>query len=217
LHDRRGVPYATPWNLGQDILSRAQRGDFDRASDEAKAQAVSEFIRACSEGAAVLALQPFTGVDTALLTPVHYRLVAGIARVRGYIVDARAVQLEILGPLRGKIVFHHAAMMGAKFVPFMNILAVPVAYGLTCAIGGVSAEFYARDRDMKRREMRARFDAAYKRSHDQAYKEKRNELRAMFRDPATRRRIDELKKARRDGTMGPEEAERRIDEILGAS
>jgi hypothetical protein len=119
-----------------------------------------------------------------------------------------------LWPLRDKILFHHFAMMGVKFVPFTNILAIPVAYGLTCAIGAVSAAYYGRGCAVAKREMRGLFDAVYKRANERAYREKRNELRAMFRSPEIRRRIDELKKARRDGTMGPEEVERRIDEIL---
>jgi uncharacterized protein (DUF697 family) len=209
------VPTSTAWNAGQELLNRAHRGEFDHASEETRAQAVSELIQGCSSAAAVLALQPFTGVDSALVTPIHYRMVEGIARIRGHVVDALAIYRDILRPLRDKVLFDHFAMMGLKFVPFTNILAIPVAYGLTCALGAVSAEYYGRDRAMDRREMRSLFDAVYKRANRRAYKEKRNELRAMFRSPAIRQRIDELKKARREGTLRPEEVERRIDELLG--
>jgi hypothetical protein len=141
-------------------------------------------------------------------------MVEGIARIRGHVVDARGIYRDIVRPLRDKILFHHFAMMGVKFVPFTNVLAIPVAYGLTCAIGAVGAGYYGRGRAMEKREMRALFDAVYKRANERAYREKRNELRAMFRSPAIRRRIDELKKASREGRIGPAEVERRIDEIL---
>jgi uncharacterized protein (DUF697 family) len=208
------VPGTPPWNLWKELLNRAERGEFDTADAETKARVASEFIRACSSAAAVLALQPFTGVDSALVTPLHYRMVCGVARIHGYAVDARATYAEILWPLRAKIVTHHLGMMAAKFVPFTNLLAVPVAYGLTCAIGGVSAEYYARGRALEPREMRTRFSAIYKRAHGQAYKEKRNEFRAMFRSPEVRRQIEELRKERHDGTADADDVERKVEEIL---
>jgi uncharacterized protein (DUF697 family) len=208
------VPSAVPWNLCNEILDRVQRGEFDHAGEEAKGRAVTELISSCSSAAAVLALQPFTGVDTALVTPLHYRMVAGIARIRGYALEARAPYEEILGRLRGKIFAHHLGMMAVKFIPFTNLLAVPVAYGLTCAIGGVSSEYYERGRTMGAKEMKQRFNAIYKKAHEQAFREKRNEFRTMFRNPTIRRQIGELKKARHEGTASAEEVERRIDEIL---
>ena len=208
------MPSTSPWNLWRELLYRAEQGEFDTADAETRARVASEFVRACSSAAAVLALQPFTGVDSALVTPLHYRMVCGVARIHGYAVDARATYAEILWPLRAKIVAHHLGMMAAKFVPFTNLLAVPVAYGLTCAIGGVSAEYYARGRALQPREMRSRFSAIYKRAHGQAYKEKRNEFRAMFRSPEVRRRIDDLKKDRHAGAADADDVERRIEEIL---
>jgi uncharacterized protein (DUF697 family) len=208
------VPATPPWNVCKEALQRAQSGEFDHASENVKAAVVSEVIRSCSSSVAVFALQPFTGVDSAIITPIHYRMVGVIARIYGCATDTRAAYREILRALRGRIITHHLAMMGAKFVPFTNLLAVPVAYALTCAIGEVSAEYYRRGRAIEKREMKARFDATYMKAHEHAFREKRNELRAMFRAPEIQKQVRELKKARSDGTLGPEEVERRIDEIL---
>jgi hypothetical protein len=41
------------------MLKRAEDGEFDGATDEAKADAVADLIRTCSGTAAVFALQPF--------------------------------------------------------------------------------------------------------------------------------------------------------------
>jgi len=195
-------------------MVRAERGEFDGATEGERERAVAEVIRTCSSSAAVFALQPFTGMDSAIITPIHYRMVGVIARIHGYPLEARTAYREIQRLLRGRIFGHHIAMMGAKFVPFTNFLAVPIAYGLTCALGEVSAEYFRRGRDVEKREMRSRFDATYVKAHEVAFREKRNELRAMFRAPEVQKQIQKLKEARRDGKLASEEVERRIDEIL---
>jgi uncharacterized protein (DUF697 family) len=213
LHDLAGV-ISAPWNLCNATLTRAQGGEFDGASEQTKENAVQELIRRCSSAVAVYALQPLPGVDSAIVIPVHNRMVGIIARIRGYRIDARRVDQDILGPLSGELLFTHAAMVGAKLIPFVDIFAVSVAYALTCALGQVSDEYYRRRRAMAEREMRLHFDACYAKAYEFAFREKRNEFRAMFRDRKVREQIGELKKARRDGTIAAEEVERRIDDIL---
>jgi uncharacterized protein (DUF697 family) len=196
------------------MLRRAQTGEFDQASEDRKAHAISDLLQTCSSSAAVLALQPFPGVDSAIVTPIHHRMIEVIARIRGYPVETRPVYDEVLGPLGGKLVVPHLAMLASKIVPFADIFGVSVAYALTRAIGCVSDEYYRRGQAMEKREMRAQFTVNYKKAYEHAFKERRNELRAMFRNPEVRRKVRELKKARRDGTIAADEVERKIDEAL---
>jgi uncharacterized protein (DUF697 family) len=208
------VVSVAPWNLCNATLKRAEAGEFDHASDNAKTVVIHDLIRGCSSAVAVLALQPFPGIDSAFVAPIHQRMIGVIARVHGYRVDNRAIDQDILGPLGAEILVSHVAMVAAKLLPFVDIFAVCLAYALTVGIGRASHEYYRRHREMTEAEMRRLFDAHYTMAYEHAYKEKRNELRAMFRDASVRQRIRELKKARRDGTIEDEEVERRIDEIL---
>jgi uncharacterized protein (DUF697 family) len=196
------------------LLGRAQRGEFDNASENARDGVVSELVGNCSWTVAACALQPFPGVDSAIVAPIHRQMIETVGRIYGYHLDGRAISKDILEPLRGRIVFHHAAMVGAKLVPFVDILAVPVAYALTCGIGEVSKAYYRRGRSMPKREMRARFDTVYARAHEHAFREKRNEIRAMFSTRRKQRQIRDLKKAGRNGTLTLSEVEQRIEEIL---
>jgi uncharacterized protein (DUF697 family) len=203
-----------PWNICKDLLGRAQNGEFDHATDSTRDGVVSELVGTCSWTVAAYALQPFPGVDSAIVAPIHRQMIETVARIYGYRVDGRVISKRILGPLRSRILIHHAAMVAAKVVPFVDILAVAVAYALTCGIGEVSKAFFRRGGAMRKREMRARFDAVYAQAHERAFKEKRNELRAMFSNRKVQSEIRDLKKAARDGKLAIGEVERRIEEVL---
>jgi uncharacterized protein (DUF697 family) len=208
------VAAPTPWNVYRETLEHSLHDDFDHASEEARASAVSRLIETSSAAAAVLAFQPFPGVDSLLVTPVHQELVEGIAHIRGFRLDRHGVFHEIVYPLGRRLVVQHAAMAATKLIPFADFLAVPVAYALTLTLGQVADDYFRRGRSMSPEELRTCFDAVYKVERAHAVKEKRDELRALFREPEVRRRVEEVKEAGRRGALSPEQVDRAIGEIL---
>jgi uncharacterized protein (DUF697 family) len=202
------------WSRYQETLRRAQSGELDHASEEEKRAAISDLIEMTSSATTALALQPLPGVDSAFVTPILARMVDAIARVRGYRLDPGAAYDAVAGPIGEQILISHLAIAAAKLLPFLDMVGTAMAYGLACATGEVSAEYYRRGREMDRREMRSRFQTRYKKSYELAFRERRDDLLALFRTPAVRERIRQLKKARRDGSVQADEVADRMDEIL---
>ncbi|MCL2449641.1 MAG: hypothetical protein FWD17_11905 [Polyangiaceae bacterium] len=211
------MPVRNPWKAYRETLEHSLRGDFNHASEEARADAASRLIESSSIAAAVLACQPFPGVDTVLIGPVHRELLDGIAHIRGIRADRKDVYRDLLSPLAIPLFLQHAAMFGTKLVPFVDVLAVPIAYALTHSLGRLADEHFRCGRSMSPQELRARFGATYKTERALAFREKRDELKALLRDQKVRRQIDKIKDAGRRGAMSREEVARRIDEILARS
>jgi uncharacterized protein (DUF697 family) len=176
---RGGVTY-------REMLDKAIAGDFDSATEEEKGRVVGEAIRLSATRAAVVALQPLPLVDSAVLTPLQLRMVAGIARIRG--CRDREPGLRILGRLFESLVTPHLTMAGMKVILFVPILpdlvAASVAYALTWALGEVSDEFFRADRAPTDEELRARFDDLYRRKLELTYRERRDEVKARLRSLA---------------------------------
>jgi uncharacterized protein (DUF697 family) len=201
-----------------DALNKAIEGGFDGATEVEKTRAVEEAIRVASSGAAILALQPVALVDSAIITPLQIRMVRGIARIRGCRDSGVAVK-KIYGSILGGLVGPHLTMAGAKLIPIIPVLpdlvAVSVAYALTHAIGELSDCYFLTSPPPQDHEVRSRFDALYRRRFERTYREKRDEMTAMFRQsPEVRRKLRELKRERRTGAINEEEALRRAEELV---
>jgi uncharacterized protein (DUF697 family) len=205
---------AIPWSRYKATLRRAQNGELEHADEGGKRKAIEDLIEMASVAATALALQPFPGVDSALVGPIQTRMIVAIARVHGYRLDPSAPSRDILAPLGEQLVISHLTIAAAKLLPFLDLFGTAMVYGLMSATGDVSAEYYRRGRSMNRREMKARFRATYRRAYEKAFNEKRDDLRALFREPQVREQIRDLKRARCKGTLGADEVAARIDQLL---
>jgi uncharacterized protein (DUF697 family) len=164
-------------------MRRALAGGFESASEDEKSSLVDETIRASSTRAAVLTLQPVAVVDVALLTPLQRRMVEGIAHIRGR--SEAEVTGEIFRALSRPLIGPHVAIASAKLVPFVPLLpglfAVSVAYALTYALGEFTDAYVRATTPPPPDEMRTSFKAIYRRRFELTYREKREEMKAMFR------------------------------------
>jgi uncharacterized protein (DUF697 family) len=209
--------------MAQGHTAGAQRRDTtihgkgDGASGDPTAKAVRDLVRKCSLQTAALALEPVPLLDSAIFIPMQHTMVQSIARLRGHCLDGKAVR-ETFARIRGRLFVPNAIIALAKLITFVPVLpelvSGSVAYALTSAIGELTDRYFRRGGAMSPAEMRSSFDAIFREEFVRTYKERRDELRAMFRSPELRREIDELKHARHDGTMDPDEVARRTMEIL---
>jgi uncharacterized protein (DUF697 family) len=203
--------------LGTFDPSRVEQ--LDRASAAERTGAVAELIRKTSATAAVAAMQPFPLVDAAILTPLQHRLVRSIARIRRCRLDDDDIK-GMFRAVRGPIVASQATIAGAKvflLVPFFPAaVGVSLAYALTHAIGEVTDEYLSQP-GMEVEDMKPRLAVVSKRRFRQVLHVKRAQVRAMFSEPQTRRKIRELGKAARAGQIGPAEEVRQMDALLAAS
>jgi uncharacterized protein (DUF697 family) len=166
-----------------ETMKRALAGGFEGMSEEDKTHLVEETIRASSTRAAVLTLQPVAVVDVALLTPLQRRMVEGIAHIRGR-PEMEATN-EIFRTLSRQLIGPHLAIASAKLVPLVPLLpglfAVSVAYALTYSLGEFSDGCFLALSSPPPEEMRTSFKAIYRRRFEITYREKRDEMKAMFR------------------------------------
>jgi uncharacterized protein (DUF697 family) len=209
-----------PWSLYKETIRRAFEGGYDGATAEEKVRGVRKLVRLSSATAAALAVQPVPLVDSAVMTPIQHRMVEGVIRICRGRADEQA-QHEIFTALRGDVVAPHVAIAGMKLIPFVPILpdlvAVSIAYALTSAIGEVSIRYCGPGAAMTRAELRGAFAESYRERFERTYRQSRKEVKAMFSGNAEiRRRMRELRDARRAGDIGDQEAEDRADEILAA-
>jgi uncharacterized protein (DUF697 family) len=206
----------------RETLKRALHGELDGASEAEKAQAVRDIIRTTSEAASVVALQPIPFLDSPFIRPIQWGMVRGIGRVHGYRIDDHDAH-EIFRPIRRHIVARHALIGGAKLVPPVipfagGLIAISVAYALTSALGELSDRYFRSRRTMLPAQMRLLFERVFRDQFSNAFRQKRNAIRAkMRRDPEIRRRFDIVARAAREGMLTEEEAARRTDEILAGS
>jgi uncharacterized protein (DUF697 family) len=186
-----------------------------RGSVEEKTAAVDDLIRKTSAIAAVTALQPVPALDIAILTPLQRRLVRSIGLIRGCHLQEEELN-RMFRAVRRPIAVSQTMLVTAKLVQFIpwvpEIFAVSLAYALTCAIGEVSDEYLSHPIPVD--QLRSRMEEISSERFATALKVKRDELRALFRDPETRRRIKELKAARRDGKIDEDEVVRRMDALV---
>jgi uncharacterized protein (DUF697 family) len=181
------------------------------------AKAIRDVIRRSSLETAVLALEPLPLLDTAIFVPLQHRMVEAISRLRGYDLGDEAVR-ETFGMIRGRLIIPNATLAVAKlftFVPVVpDLLSGAVGLALTSAIGELADRYFCTGRRMSSEELRATFDALFMNEFKRAYRERRDELRALFRSPHVRRAVRDLKRAYRDGAMNPDELSRRMTAIV---
>jgi uncharacterized protein (DUF697 family) len=192
-------------------------GTQERAASDTKA--VREVIGRASTEAAVLALEPVPLLDTAIFVPIQHRMVQAIARIRGHDLDAEAVR-ETFGLIRGHLVAPNVAIAAAKLVAFVPVLpdliAGTIAWALTSTIGELADRYFSGGRAMPPAEVKACFDPLFRKQFGSAYRERRDELRAMFRSAQVRQAIGDARRAYQDGAIGTDELARRTTEILDA-
>jgi uncharacterized protein (DUF697 family) len=184
----RGSTGGAAWNPYRGTLKywhalkKAIDGGYDDASDKEKARAVDEAIQMSSSGAAIVALQPISFVDIALITPIQVRMVRGIGRIHGC-RDAKAAR-RIFQPLFGRLIRPHLTIAGVKFIPLVpvlpNLIAVSVAYALTYAVGELSDYYFRTSPALADGDMKVRFDAMYRQRFEHTYRDKRDEIKTMF-------------------------------------
>jgi uncharacterized protein (DUF697 family) len=193
--------------------------DLEHASAEEKKQYVEELIRKTSATAAVSALQPVPVLDVAILTPLQHRLVRSIGLVHGLCLDDEQVRL-IFREVRAPVVATQTALVATKllqWIPWVpEIIAVSLAYAITFAIGQVSDEYFTQS-GMSLDELKSRLEGVSKERFAEAVRAKQKEVRALVRNPETRRRVKELRKELHAGTIDEEEETRRLDAILRAN
>jgi uncharacterized protein (DUF697 family) len=209
------VPNTQTPVFGSIEPERAER--LVHASEEERTSAVAELIHKTSITAGVSSLQPVPVLDAAILTPLQYRMVRTIGRIRGCGVDDKEVN-RMFHAVRKPIIASQAWLLVAKllqWIPWVpEIFAFSLSYSLTFAMGKVSDEYFTR-KGMSVDELEPRLDEVSKKTFAEALDVKRNELRALFRDPETRHRIKELAKKQHEGKIDDDEAARRMDAILG--
>ena len=199
---------------------RILEGEFDRSSARQKAEVAREVILRSSLGAAALALEPVPFLDTAIVTPMQHHLVQSIGRLHGYRLESKDVE-AIFEVIRGGLYAPNAMIALAKVIVFVpvvpDLIAGTIAFALTSAVGKLGDRIFATGRTMSPSEMRTCFRTLFRGEFTHAYKERRDELKAMFRSPQVRRELEDLKRARQRGDVGPDELPRKTAEILDRS
>ena len=192
------------------------RAELEHRSPEEKARAVTELIRKASATSAVTSMQPFPLVDVVILTPLQHRMVRAIAGVYGVQLDAASLR-RVFRVIRGPIVAVQTLIALSKFaevIPFVSeALSASLAYAFTHAIGEVSGQYFSR-RSTRVDELESRVVTLSTQEFEEAFRVKRSELEAIFRDPDTRRQIRELKRERRQEKIDVDEEAQRMDAIL---
>jgi uncharacterized protein (DUF697 family) len=196
------------------MLERGLGGDFDRTTEREKSKAVVKTIRTCSMATALVSLEPFPIVDSAVMIPMQFRMVQAIGCIHGYVIDFNEVQNRIFKAFPGRLIALHSALACSKFVGFIPIVTdlfeASLAYALTSTIGELSDRYFRSGRTMPHARLAAEFDDIYKR----VYRQQRKELEALWGNPSLRRQFDQLKAARRDGLLSDDEFEHRLEELL---
>ncbi len=207
-----------PWSAYKESLRRALSGELDQASEQEKTSAAQDVIRNSSAAAAFVAMQPLAVVDSATITPIQYKMVQALARLRGSAAGVKEVHRQVFKPLGKKIVGRNAALAGAKIMPLIpvvpHLFGVSIAYALTATIGQLSDEYFSLGRMMPSEELVTRFDDVYRQQYERTYKQKRNELKAMWGPAARRRQVGALKTERREGKLTDDQFDRRLEDLL---
>jgi uncharacterized protein (DUF697 family) len=204
-----------PWSAYKESLRRCLSGELDHATEREKRSAVEDTIRNSSAAAAFVAMQPFAVVDSFTITPIHYKMVKAIARIHGHETDVKDVKREFFKPLGKKIFGRHAALAGAKAMPLIpvvpHLFGVSIAYALTATLGELSDRYFGSRRTTSPERLVAQFEDVYREQYEHVYKQKRNEVKAMW---GSRRRFGALQVERRETRMTEDEYDRRVEELL---
>jgi uncharacterized protein (DUF697 family) len=107
-------------------------------------------------------------VDLAIIPGIQIAMVESIGRIRGHAVDGRSI-LAMIKALRSGLFTSQAVVSTAKVVPvFGSMLAAPMAYTLTSAVGQVSDFYFRTGQTASKAALQAVFKRAMKAArHDQ--------------------------------------------------
>ena len=192
-----------------ETIKRVLDGDYTDASDEDKANAVQQLIRVCSVAAGAVTIQPFPFVDTALITPIQIAMVQGVGKIHGYKLDTKSI-VEMLGTFGASIVAQNIVMGAAKFIPFFGwVVSISIGYALTWAIGEVSDHYFRNGRHVDEAELKEMFQRIY--SSKKAEKTEQHKSNKTLRD-----KLEQLKRAHKDGLLTDEEFEAKKAELLAS-
>jgi len=192
-----------------ETIKRVLDGDYTDASDEDKASAVQQLIRVCSVAAGAVTIQPFPFVDTALITPIQIAMVQGVGKIHGYKLDTKSI-VEMLGTFGASIVAQNIVMGAAKFIPFFGwVVSISIGYALTWAIGEVSDHYFRNGRHVDEAELKEMFQRIYK--SKKAEKTEQHKADKTLRD-----KLEQLKRAHKDGLLTDAEFEAKKAEMLAS-
>jgi uncharacterized protein (DUF697 family) len=190
-----------------ETIKRVLDGNYADASAEEKERAVQNLVRVCSIAAGAVTIQPFPFVDTALISPIQIAMVQGIGKIHGYKLDTKSI-VEMLGTFGASIVAQNVVMAAAKFIPFLGwVVSISIGYALTWAIGEVSDHYFRNGRHVDEAELKAMFQRVYT-----AKKAEKTEQHKG--DKKLREKLEELKRAHKDGLLTDAEFEAKKAEIL---
>ncbi len=115
----------------------------------AQHEAVQRLIRERALLCSGIALEPIPFLDLAIILPIHVKMVFDIGAIYGFEMSqerAKEIALELAGTVAINYAARVATRSALKFVPGVgSILASPLMYGTTFALGTV-AERYFRSR-----------------------------------------------------------------------
>ena len=192
-----------------ETIKRVLDGDYTDASDEDKASAVQQLIRVCSVAAGAVTIQPFPFVDTALITPIQIAMVQGVGKIHGYKLDTKSI-VEMLGTFGASIVAQNIVMGAAKFIPFFGwVVSISIGYALTWAIGEVSDHYFRNGRHVDEAELKEMFQRIYRSKKDE--KTEQHKANKTLRD-----KLEQLKRAHKDGLLTDAEFEAKKAEMLAS-
>jgi uncharacterized protein (DUF697 family) len=187
------------------------------AISDPKEKAIRDVILTASFETALLALEPAPLLDIAVFAPIQHQMVQSIARLRGYELEGNDLR-EAFGAVRGNLTVPRTIVALAKFiavVPGMpEVISGTVGFALSSAIGEVFDRYLLSGRKMSKVDVRKSFDALFRSSVKRAYRERRDELRAMFGSSPLRRDLRALKREYKKGKVGAEDLARKVTDAF---
>jgi uncharacterized protein (DUF697 family) len=190
-----------------ETIKRVLDGNYTDASEQEKELAVQQLVRVCSVAAGAVTIQPFPFVDTALITPIQLAMVQGIGKIHGYKLDTKSI-VEMLGTFGASIIAQNIVMGAAKFIPFFGwVVSISIGYALTWAIGEVSDHYFKNGRHVDEAELKEMFQRIY--TSKKAEKTEQHKADKTLRD-----KLEQLKRAHKDGLLTDAEFETKKAELL---
>jgi uncharacterized protein (DUF697 family) len=187
------------------------------ATSDGKEKAIREVILTASLETAMLALEPAPLLDIAIFAPIQHQMIQSIARLRGSELDGKSVR-EAFGMARGSFIVPEVILSVAKVIAFVpgvpDVISGTVGFALATAIGEVFDRYLQSGRKMSPGEVRKSFDALFGNAVKRTYRERRHELKAMFRSSPVGHELRALKREYRKGAMGAEELMRKVTDAF---
>ncbi|MEM6786174.1 MAG: DUF697 domain-containing protein [Myxococcota bacterium] len=187
------------------VASSVPSASRPSAAEPERDAAIADVIHMSAVAAAATAVQPIPLLDLALLAPVQIVMVQKIGRHHGYELDRKAV-LEVLSTFGASLATQSVLLSASKLLPVVGwVVAVPMAYAITHAIGEVADHYFRCGRGVSNRELQRRFRSIFR--------ARRRQHAAGMKNPSLKRRLQDLVDAHEAGLID-EETFRRAKEAL---